>query len=134
MDFVTISPPCRGRIKAMHDTKIEENRKKLHILGGSYDTDDHGFICFDGFVFEPEYPEGSDVLYGAKCIGRNLRRFFASIPAYIHPHSALAGAWAGQLSQYAQIGLRPEDRPDHLKPIHEAYHILQPGIGGMNSS
>ena len=132
MDFVSISPEYQERIKALHDTKIIENKKKVEAYGGFYNTDDHGFIYFEDFTFEPEYPDDNQFLYGAKCIGENLRRFLSSIPVYIHPASALAGAWAGQLSTFAKIDLRPEDQAVHLKPIHEKYNIRQPGIGGMN--
>ncbi|MFV0399898.1 MAG: pyruvate formate lyase family protein [Oscillospiraceae bacterium] len=132
MDFVALSADSLERIQAMHDTKVKENKKKLEHFGGSYNTDDHGFLCFDDFTFTPEYPPGSDRLYGALCVGKNLRRLFATIPVYIHPASALAGAWAGNLTHFANAGLREEDQPVHLFPTHEKYHIRQPGVGGMN--
>lgn len=132
MDFTQLSGPVLTRIQAMHDTKVAENKKKLERFGGSYNIDDHGFICFDDFHFEPEYPEGGDVLYGARCIGKNLRKFFEAVPAYIHPASALAGAWPGQLSHFAKMGFRPEDRPAHLYATHKKYDIHQNGVGGMN--
>jgi formate C-acetyltransferase len=116
----------------MRETKQAENKKKLAKFGGSYNTDDHGFMCFDGFTFKPDYPAGYDILFGARCIGENLGRFFSEIPAYIHPKSALAGAWAGFFQNFVKIGYCPEDRPEHLTALHEKYGITQSGIGGMN--
>jgi len=132
MEAVRLSKEIEARIAALHDTKIAENRKKLKQFGGEYNTDDHGFICFDGFEFKPEYPEGYDIMFGARCIGENLKRFFTEMPRYIHPKSALAGAWAGFFNRdFVNIGLRPEDCPTHLYKTHEKYG-LRPGIGGMN--
>jgi len=132
MEPVRLSKEISARIAALHDTKIEENRKKLAQFGGEYNTDDHGFICFDGFEFKPDYPEGYDIMFGARCIGENLKRFFTEMPVYIHPQSALAGAWAGFFNRdFVNIGLRPEDCPTHLYETHEKYG-LRPGIGGMN--
>ncbi|MCL2217859.1 MAG: pyruvate-formate lyase [Defluviitaleaceae bacterium] len=132
MESVKLSEEVAARIKAMHDTKVIENRKKVERFGGKYNTDDHGFICFDDFKFEPEYPAGYDIMFGARCIGENLKRFFNEMPVYIHPSSALAGAWAGFFNRdFVNIGLRPEDVPAHLHPTHEKYG-LYPGIGGMN--
>ncbi|MDR1531575.1 MAG: pyruvate-formate lyase [Clostridiales bacterium] len=129
---VKLSADIKQRIKALHDTKLAENRKKLERYGGAINIDDHGFICFDSFTFEPEYPDENGILYGAECIGRNLGRFFKEMPVYIHPKSALAGAWAGAFQNFANIGLRPEDRPEHLKATQEKYGIHQSGIGAMN--
>jgi len=132
MESVKLSKDVTARIAALRETKIKENRKKVAKFGGEYNTDDHGFICFDDFTFEPEYPEGYDIMFGARCIGENLKRFFSEMPVYIHPKSALAGAWAGFFNRdFVNIGLRPEDVPTHLHPTHEKYG-LHPGIGGMN--
>ncbi|MCL2221112.1 MAG: pyruvate-formate lyase [Oscillospiraceae bacterium] len=132
MKQVKLSNEILSRITAMHETKIAENKKKLDNFGGFYNIDDHGFICFDGFTFEADYPDGYDLLFGAKCIGENLGRFFKELPVYIHQKSALAGAWAGFFQNFVKIGYRPEDHAAHLKPLHEKYGFLQNGIGGMN--
>jgi len=126
-----LSPLYEKRIEDMRQAKLYYNKEKLKRYGGSYDTDDHGFICFEEMDFTPEYNE-DNMIYGCKLIGRNLRRFFNSFPAYIHPSSALAGCWAGAIARFAKIGLRPSDQPVHLKPIHEKYGITQSGIGAMN--
>ncbi len=129
---IVVSDAYRARIRSMHDTKVKLNKEKLAAYGGSIDIDDHGFIYFDGFTFQPDYPDESGVLYGCRAIGQNLRRFLNEIPVYIHPDSALTGAWAGVFQNFANIGLRPEDRPVQFAELHKKYGITQSGIGGMN--
>jgi formate C-acetyltransferase len=127
-----LSEEIQERILSLRKTKIKDNKKKLEKRGGSINTDDHGYICFDGFTFEADYPKGTDILYGPKAIGENLGRFFGEIPVYIHPRSALAGAWAGCFHEFANVGYRPEDKAVHLYDIQEKYGITSSGIGGMN--
>lgn len=127
-----LSHEIRRRIQALHDAKIHYNKEKLERYGGAIDIDDHGFICFDELEFTPETHEDG-MVYGCAMIGRNLRRFFNAIPAYIHPDSALAGAWAGVFQRFAHIGLRPEDQPpESLRALYEKYDIHQNGVGAMN--
>ena len=129
---VELSSEVRQRIRSMHDSKIYYNDEKLKRYGGHIDIDDHGFICFDELEFAPETHEDG-MVYGCGMIGRNLRRFMNAIPAYIHPDSALAGAWAGVFQRFANIGLRPGDEaPAELKAIYETYDIHQNGVGAMN--
>ena len=132
MKPVQLSKEVSSRITAMHETKIETNRKKLASCGGSYNNDDHGFIRFEDFKFEADYPQGTDILYGAETVGKNLGRFLAELPAYVHPKSALAGAWAGFFQDFVNIGYNPKDRANHLEATHKKYGITQSGIGGMN--
>ena len=132
MQPIKLSPEVNSRITAMRETKIAENKKKVAIRGGAINTDDHGYICFDGFTFEADYPEGHNILFGAKCVGENLGRFISNVPVYIHPKSALAGAWPGFFQEFANVGYCPQDKPTHLYDTHEKYHITQPGIGAMN--
>lgn len=131
-DRTQISRPYLDRIRNMHDEKQRLNREKLKAFGGSYDTDDHGFIVFDDFTFEPVYPEGKNRLEGCKNIGENLGRFLSEIPVYIYPDSALAGAWAGKFQDFANLGMDNSDVPENLKAIHRKYHMWANGIGGMN--
>lgn len=120
-----------SKIKGMHDEKLRLNKEKLERFGGSYNTDDHGFICFDDFKFEPIYND-DNMIYGCELIGKNLRKFLNTIPAYIHEDSAVAGCWVGFFQNFATIGLRPEDSAEHLKEIQQKYGITQSGVGGMN--
>ncbi len=126
-----LGPLYMQKIKSMHNEKIRLNKEKLERFGGSYNTDDHGFICFDDFKFEPIYND-DNMIYGCELIGKNLRKFLGCIPAYIHEDSALAGCWVGFFQNFAKIGLNPKDVPTHLTETHEKYGITQPGIGGMN--
>ena len=132
MDRITISSEIQQRIKALRDTKHIENNRKLEQKGGSYNIDDHGYIYFADFHFEPNFPESSDILYGAKCVGENLGRYLKELPVYIHPKSALAGAWAGFFQEMHPTGICPEDQPTHLFDLHKKYGLQQTGIGGMN--
>ena len=132
MERIILSEEILGRITSLRESKRIETDKKLAQIGGSYNTDDHGHLYFEDFHFEPDYPEGSDLLYGAKCVGENLGRYLKEMPVYIHPFSALAGAWAGFFQDKHPTGIRPSDQPIHLFDTHKKYGITQPGIGGMN--
>ena len=85
-----LSPLFKERIQAMHQTKLEVNQVKLAKFGGSYNTDDHGFI-----PLETSYVPSGEVLFGARRLGFAMKEFFACLPPYIHPQSALAGCWIG---------------------------------------
>ena len=123
MEPTILSIEIKERIKSMHDTKVKENKKKLDILGGSYNMDDHGFIYFEDFSFEAKYPEGYEIMFGPKCVGENLGRFYKEMPVYIHPKSALAGTWPGFFQNFVKLGYRPEDEAVHLKPVHDKYNM-----------
>jgi len=132
MKEAVLSQAILDRITAMRTTKLEINKKKLAAKGGAINVDDHGYIYFENFTFTPEYPKGHRILFGEKPVGQNLGRFYSELPTYIHPKSALAGAWAGIFQDFVNIGLRPEDVPTHLHATQEKYGIQQSGIGGMN--
>ncbi|MEJ5199058.1 MAG: pyruvate-formate lyase, partial [Anaerolineae bacterium] len=120
----------RDRIAALARTKLEFNAAKL-AHDGYHDVDDHGNIPWpDPIPFEriSNHPDGGS--YGARCIGQNFRRWLEVHPVYIHPMSALAGAWITTLPGIG--GWRPEDRPVHLYPYHKKYHFMATGIGAMN--
>ncbi len=132
MITTTVAAPAisiRQRIDALARTKWEFNQKKI-ARDGYHDTDDHGNIPWpDPIPFEPisNHPNGGS--YGAKCIGENFRRWLNVHPVYMHPMSAMAGCWAGQLELN---GWRPEDRPVHLLPYYEKYNFASTGVGSMN--
>ena len=117
-------------IDALRQTKFEHTELKLKQRG-FFDIDDHGCIPWSEpipFKKKPNHPSGG--CYGAKCIGENFRAWLEVHPVYIHPHSALAGAWVSGLPGVG--GWKPEDRPAHLYPLHKKYNILYTGIGAMN--
>ncbi len=118
------------RIDALRETKIQHTKLKMNQRG-YFDIDDHGCIPWDQpipFKPKPNHPSGG--CYGAKCIGENFRSWLEVHPVYIHPQSALAGAWVSGPPGVG--GWKPEDRPLHLYPIHQKYNIQASGIGAMN--
>lgn len=127
---VSISPRYLGLIKQLHKDKLEINDKKIEIHG-SIDIDDHGFIDFPEFHFEPEVCEDG-LVHGCMNIGKNFRRFLNEMPKYINRSSALATCWIGTYDRYIPLGIAPEDRFTELSHIIEKYRITQAGFGGMN--
>lgn len=124
--------PYANRIQALHEDKMAMNALKIRLIGrGKMDTDDWGFIHVPDFTFSfpSERPDG--VICGPLPIGRALRAFFNAVPKIVNPHSALAGAWIGAISNWVNIRMAPEDRPMELVPIWEKYDT-RPGFGGMN--
>ena len=132
MTVATVTPdiPYQDRIEALRQTKSEHTDRKVTEYG-YYDVDDDGRIPWEGhvaFEVEPNHPSGA--CRGARAIGSNFRRWLDVHPVYIHPMSAMAGAWI-----FTNIPgfktLLPEDRPAHLMPLHEERN-LRPGIGASN--
>ena len=124
-------PSYQERIAALRETKKEHTELKVK-LGGYFDTDDHGYIPWtEPIPFEPVPNHPSGGCYGMACIGANFRRWLEVHPLYIHPMSALAGAWVRK-GIPGLGGWRPEDRPHHLRPIFEKYNIRVTGVGAMN--
>ncbi|MFH1568644.1 MAG: pyruvate formate lyase family protein [Gemmatimonadota bacterium] len=123
--------PYRTRIEALRLTKEEHTCEKLRRRG-HLDIDDHGWIPWDDpipFAVTPNHPDGR--AYGVRAIGRNFRTWLEVHPVYIHPMSALAGAWV-QFGPPDVGGWRPEDRAEHLAPVFEKYNVRHTGIGAMN--
>ena len=125
-----LSAKIRERIDRLHSDKIQINQEKIRHLG-HLDIDDHGFIDFPDFQFQPITREDG-MVYGMELLGQNFRKILNEMPVYCNPASALATCWPGNLSRWMEIGLREENRPKHLYPVHEKYNILQHGCGGMN--
>jgi formate C-acetyltransferase len=124
-------PDVQQRISALRETKKEHTMRKV-ALYGYFDTDDHGYIPWEEpipFEVTPNHPNGRS--YGMRGIGQNFRRWLEAHPLYIHPMSALAGAWVRK-GIPGLGGWRPEERPSHLMPIFGKYHVNGPGIGAMN--
>lgn len=125
-----VSISYQDRIDALRQTKLEHNRAKI-VRDGFHDIDDHGDIYWsEPISFTPTANHPSGGCYGARCIGENFRAWLDVHPVYIHPLSALAGAWAGFLPGVG--GWKPEDRPIHLAALHDKYYLWHNGIGAMN--
>ena len=125
-----VSPLYLQLIEGMHRDKLKINDAKL-ARHGSIDIDDHGFIDFPEFTFEPETCEDG-LVHGCACIGRNFRRFLNEMPKYINPNSALACCWVGTFDRFAPLQIADEDRPHELDETIKKYRITQAGFGGMN--
>jgi len=147
-----LEPTYAQRIKALRETKAQHTDIKI-ARNGYFDIDDHGYIPWDEPIdFEPipNNPDGS--CYGIRGIGQNFRRWLEAHPVYIHPYSALAGAWVQSgipgvagMPRERRRGRRrrdsdPTDRPGNWRPEHRLpklwetyikYHIM-PGVGGQN--
>jgi pyruvate-formate lyase len=120
----------RQLIHALAQRKLEHNQAKIQTLG-YHDIDDHGNIPWNEPVpFErvSNHPDGGS--YGARCIGENFYRWLDVHPVYINPDSSIAGAWIGMVPDMGDWP--PEDRPEHLRPMHKKYHIVSSGIGAGN--
>ena len=128
---VRLSPLYKERIDRLHTDKLKMNDIKMKVFD-HLNFDDWGFVYFPDFKFTPE-PNGPDgLVYGYRAIGKNFRRYLCEIPQYIHPASALGGAWIGQLTDFCRIGLPPEDDIDpETRACWAKYHTY-PGFGGMN--
>jgi formate C-acetyltransferase len=149
------APTYQERIDALRATKKRHTEIKVARFG-HFDTDDHGYIPWDGpipFEAEPGHPDGG--CYGMACISKNFRRWLEAHPVYIHPLSSLAGAWVykgipgvggwtldhmglpnrkkrqKRIAGYPR-NWRPEDRPAHLYELHRTYNTYSPGIGNKN--
>lgn len=120
----------RERIDLLRQRKEENNRLKL-ATAGFHNVDDHGNVPWtEPIPFEmiPNHPDGGS--YGMRSNGENFRRWLEVHPLYIDPNSSLAGAWVSFVPGVG--GWAPEDRPEHLYPLHEKYNIYNTGIGAPN--
>ena len=123
-------PTYQQRIDALRQTKIEHTAIKRRVEGFR-DSDDKGNIPWlEPIPFKAVPNHASGGSYGARSIGANFRAWLEAHPAYIHPMSALAGAWIS--APLGVGGWRPEDRPVHLYPLHKKYNLQFTGIGAQN--
>ena len=120
-----------GNISLLREAKREQTEKKKNTIGFN-PIDDYGYIPWDEEVaYAPAAVDTAVSPYGFRGRGRDFRRWLESIPAYIHPASALAGGWTSPNGKL-HLSWKPEDLPEHLYPVHKKYNILFPGIGAMN--
>ena len=145
------------RIEALHDAKVAMNQRKLDAAGKYFDTvddrgvihtlthatdegggpnryfdvDDHGFVLWEEPVpFTPVYDHPSGKAAGPRSLGENFRRWLEVHPLYIHPYSALAGAWIGPLP--FDWGWPEEALPHWLEERQRKYNLQHTGVTGMN--
>ena len=128
---VILSPLYARRINALREDKRKINEEKIKDLG-SINIDDHGFVHFPDFKFEPTVTRDYGKVTGMYEIGINFRRFLNESPQYTNKNSALGGAWINYLQKHVPMGIAPLDYPHDLKEIWDKYSISQPGFGAMN--
>ena len=117
------------RTDVLNKIKMEHTAQKLEQTG-YFNVDDDGRIPWpEPIPFTPKSNHPSGGCYGARSIGDNFREWLDVHPVIIHPQSALAGAWITYVPGVG--GWKPEDRPEHLRPLHKKYN-LRPGIGAQN--
>ena len=112
---------------AIRETKLEFNDEKL-AGWGTWDSDDHGWIPIEQPGFTPYTDPETGTCSGPFLIGRSFRAWLDVHPVYIHPSSAVAGAWVSRAPRVGEW----KDSPDELEPLWEKYNIRQPGAKGMN--
>ena len=127
-----LSPLYAGRIQRLHEDKMAINDVKIRLIGrGKMDFDDWGFVYYPEFTFSAASEREDGVICGYVPIGCTLRKFFNEIPKYVNANSALAGAWVGKVTDWADIRMAPEDYPMELDAVWKEYDS-RPGFGAMN--
>jgi len=127
---VPVSENYKALIRSLHDEKIKINQAKIKHYG-SIDIDDHGFVDFPDFKFEPILCDDG-LVHGNKVIGENFKKFLHEMPRYIYPDSALAGCWIGNLSKYVPFAPAAEDHDPEADAVFQKYQIIQSGFTAMN--
>lgn len=122
------------RIAALHRQKLIFNEEKLRRRGGSYNTDDHGWIPLDLTREVTRFVDAScGLCTGMEAVSRVFADYLDAHPCYAHPQSAVAGCWIGNLP-YMHEGWRPEHLFTRAEPIMEKYNINSRGHYAMNHS
>ena len=124
-------PDPIANIALLKSAKLAQTEIKKNTIGFN-PIDDYGYIPWEEEIPFTPVPDGpSGGYYGFRGKGRNFRRWLEAIPPYIHPASSLAGGWTNACERL-DFAWRPEDRPEHLFPLHKKYNIVFPGVGCMN--
>lgn len=122
------------RIAALHRQKLIFNEEKLRRRGGSYNTDDHGWIPLDSTREVRRFEDAScGRCTGMDAVSRVFEDYLDAHPCYAHPLSAIAGCWIGNLP-YMNEGWRSEHLFERAEPIMEKYNINSRGHYAMNHS
>ena len=122
------------RIAALHRQKLIFNEEKLRRRGGSYDTDDHGWIPLDLSRKVRRFADPvSGLCTGMDAVSRVFVDYLDAHPCYAHPLSAVAGCWIGNLP-YMDEGWKPEHLFTRAESIMQKYNINSRGHYAMNHS
>ena len=126
---VEATVPISQRIESLRQTKSAFTEEKVR-QGGYVNGDDLGWIPWPEPVpFEPISNLDDGGYCGMRACAENFRQWLRVHPVYVHPMSAMAGAWVGPIPGSIW---HPDDRPTHLHALHEKYNFLQPGIGATH--
>lgn len=117
------------RNEEIRKTKLMYNDQKLKIAG-HYDNDDHGWVPLGRVAHEVFRDEKSGLVTGMDAVSKTFCAFLDAHPVFVHPYSAIAGAWAHACE--LNDPWRPEERRDDLIPVWEKYNIRNRGIYAMN--
>jgi len=124
-------PAYFDRIVWLRKTKLEFNDIKIKRLG-SYNFDDHGWVPFEEPIeFKVVRDPESGLVTGMDAVSKTFANFLDAHPVYIHPMSAFAGAWAGNVPGM-EDPWRPEHRFEEQEPLFKKYNITTRGLYGMN--
>ncbi len=124
-------PSYQERNEAIRKTKLEFNDEKIRRVG-YHDSDDHGWIPLDRpdkdkvLVRDP----ASGLMTGMYAVSRTFENYIDEHPVYIHPYSAFAGAWVGNVP--TPDPWRPEHRMDDAEPVFKRYNVTSRGHYAMN--
>ncbi|GHT55879.1 formate acetyltransferase [Spirochaetia bacterium] len=122
------------KIKALHKLKLEFNDEKLRRTGGSYNTDDHGWIPLDlADTFKPVADPSCNLVVGMEATTRTFANFLDAHPVFYHPACAFAGSWIGTAKGFSPTW-RPENRQEEHEKLFPQYNIISRGLYAMNHS
>ena len=120
------------RIQGLHRLKLEHNEEKLRRMGGSYDLDDHGWIPLDlEHEIEPVRDAESGLVTGMEAVTGTFVRYLDAHPTFMHPDSAFAGCWIGNVS-YMNEPWRDSERFWENEEMLPVYNITSRGLYAMN--
>ncbi|MCL2057605.1 MAG: pyruvate-formate lyase [Oscillospiraceae bacterium] len=118
------------RNEAIHQTKLKFNDEKI-VMKGTYDNDDHGWIPLPPFEYTRFKDAASGLTTGMDAVSRTFCAWLDAHPVYIHPYSAIAGAWTGTVGFDSW---RPEHRMDDREEVFKLYNITGRVQYAMNHS
>lgn len=122
----------RDHIQNLHKLKLQFNDEKLRRVGGSYNFDDHGWIPLDlTHAVEPVRDAESGLVTGMEAVSGTFANYLDANPVFVHPDSAFAGCWVGNVS-YMGDPWRKEERFVENEELLPLYNITTRGLYGMN--
>ncbi len=119
-------------IEGLHRLKLQHNDEKLRRMGGSWDSDDHGWIPLD--LTEPVEPvrdEKSGLVTGMDAVTRTFVKYLDAHPVFMHEDSAFAGCWIGNVTGMSDPW-RDEERFFENEAQLPLYNITTRGLYAMN--